>query len=71
MEHKQKINKKIPYKMYGILVVEPRGFVGSDSLASVIAKKVNLFTFRSVSPQGFARHRRGTNFSKFAQSPWK
>ena len=39
--------------------------------ASVIAKKVNLFTFRSVSPQGFARHRRGTNFSKFAQSPWK
>ena len=57
--------------MYGILVVEPRGFVGSDSLASVIAKKVNLFTFRSVSPQGFARHRRGTNFSKFAQSPWK
>ena len=51
MEHKQKINKKIPYKMYGILVVEPRGFVGSDSLASVIAKKVNLFTFRSVYAQ--------------------
>lgn len=26
MEHKQKINKKIPYKIYGIFVVEPRGF---------------------------------------------
>ena len=37
--------------MYGIFVVEPRGFVGSDSLASVIAKKVNLFTFRSVYAQ--------------------
>ena len=25
MKHKQKINKKIPYKMYGILVVEISG----------------------------------------------
>lgn len=29
MKHKQKINKKIPYKMYDIFLVEPRGFVGS------------------------------------------
>ena len=33
--------------------MEIRGFVGSDLDASVIAKKVNLFMFRSVSPQGF------------------
>ena len=39
--------------MYDIFVVEIRGFVGSDLDASVIAKKVNLFMFRSVSPQGF------------------
>ena len=39
--------------MCDIFVVEIRGFVGSDLDASVIAKKVNLFTFQSVSPQGF------------------
>ena len=53
-----------------------RGHFVSDLLAmklhsmSANATRLRLSSF-VISPQGFARHRRGTNFSKFAQSPWK
>lgn len=41
--------------MYDIFVVEIRGFVGSDLDASVIAKRVNLFTSLSVYAQQIVR----------------
>ena len=48
-------------------VVEIRGFIGSDLDASVIAEWVNMFTKRSVSPQGFVLQSNGA--IDIAQSP--